>query len=92
MFEKFSATDVDSAGRGGEYTVQAGFGWTNGVALWVASKYGDVLVAPSCPPLLTAANTNSGTDTSPALRVEPAAASFLVILVTLLGSSVVFFF
>ena len=31
MFEKFSIRDVDSGGRGGEYPVQAGFGWTNGV-------------------------------------------------------------
>lgn len=52
MFEKFSASDVDSAGRGGEYTVQAGFGWTNGVALWAASNYGNILTAPTCPPLL----------------------------------------
>ncbi|KAF9018984.1 hypothetical protein BDZ89DRAFT_1139649 [Hymenopellis radicata] len=43
--------DVDSAGRGGEYTVQAGFGWTNGVVLWVASVYGSVLVTPECPVL-----------------------------------------
>ncbi|KAB5588133.1 Trehalase [Ceratobasidium theobromae] len=33
MFEKFSAWDIDQAGSGGEYTVQAGFGWTNGVSL-----------------------------------------------------------
>ncbi|KAI0248230.1 hypothetical protein BJV78DRAFT_1355029 [Lactifluus subvellereus] len=46
MFEKFSIRDIDSGGRGGEYTVQAGFGWTNGVALWVASVFGDQLVAP----------------------------------------------
>ena len=59
MFEKFSNSDVDSAGRGGEYTVQAGFGWTNGVVLWAASNYGNILVAPTCPPLL-AANANSG--------------------------------
>jgi alpha,alpha-trehalase len=54
MFEKFSNLDIDSAGRGGEYTVQAGFGWTNGVLLWVASNYGGVLAAPTCPPLLDA--------------------------------------
>ncbi|KAJ7072067.1 trehalase [Mycena amicta] len=62
MFEKFSITDIDSAGRGGEYTVQAGFGWTNGVLLWVASNYAKVLVAPSCPPLLavTSAGSPSG--------------------------------
>ncbi|TFY75254.1 hypothetical protein EWM64_g8759 [Hericium alpestre] len=56
MFEKFSNQDVDAGGSGGEYTVQAGFGWTNGVALWVASQFGDVLVAPQCPnPLIEAA-------------------------------------
>jgi alpha,alpha-trehalase len=31
---------------------QAGFGWTNGVALWIASHYGKVVVAPNCPNLL----------------------------------------
>ncbi|KAJ7505883.1 trehalase [Mycena galericulata] len=55
MFEKFSISDIDSSGSGGEYTVQAGFGWTNGVVLWVASNYGKVLVAPQCPDLLTVA-------------------------------------
>ncbi|TFK70552.1 glycoside hydrolase family 37 protein [Pluteus cervinus] len=52
MFEKFSFADVDSAGSGGEYTVQAGFGWTNGVVLWVASNFGGVLNEPQCPNLL----------------------------------------
>jgi len=51
--------DVDSAGRGGEYTVQAGFGWTNGVLLWVASTYGDVLVAPECPDIAVSAGVGS---------------------------------
>jgi hypothetical protein len=52
MFEKFSLSDIDSSGGGGEYVVQAGFGWTNGVVLWVASTYGHVLVAPQCPSVL----------------------------------------
>ena len=60
MFEKFSISDVDSSGSGGEYTVQAGFGWTNGVALWAAATYGDVLTAPSCPDVLAEANITSG--------------------------------
>ncbi|KNZ74974.1 Trehalase [Termitomyces sp. J132] len=74
MFEKFSNVDIDSAGRGGEYTVQvnislpcqpsdverlnkAGFGWTNGVLLWVSSLYGGMLVEPECPNLLTRIGT-----------------------------------
>ena len=64
MFEKFSISDIDSAGRGGEYTVQAGFGWTNGALLWIASQYGDVLVAPDCPDLLASAASTSGSGTS----------------------------
>ncbi|KAF9265183.1 trehalase [Marasmius fiardii PR-910] len=60
MFEKFSNLDIDSAGRGGEYTVQAGFGWTNGVVLWVSSVYGNVLVQPQCPDLLHSASAGGG--------------------------------
>lgn len=52
MFEKFSNVDVDSGGIGGEYIVQAGFGWTNGVVLWIASNYGSILTAPQCPSIL----------------------------------------
>ncbi|KAL5519820.1 hypothetical protein ACEPAG_1480 [Sanghuangporus baumii] len=84
MFEKFSATDVDSAGRGGEYTVQAGFGWTNGVVLWAASKYGSVLAAPTCPSLLGEANatgsSSSNASTSAALRAIPLAKPLTVII------------
>jgi alpha,alpha-trehalase len=63
MFEKFSISDIDSAGRGGEYTVQAGFGWTNGVVLLLASEYGDVLVKPTCPDILAQVGS-SGSSTS----------------------------
>lgn len=82
MFEKFSISDIDSAGRGGEYTVQAGFGWTNGVVLIVASEYGDVLVAPECPDLLAqvTSTTTTGTGSSGALSVHggPSAAAFVL--------------
>ncbi|KAH9831342.1 trehalase-domain-containing protein, partial [Rhodofomes roseus] len=67
MFEKFNTTDVDSSGSGGEYTVQAGFGWTNGVVLWIAANYGHVLAAPDCPDILEivgASSNSSGTTTT----------------------------
>ena len=64
MFEKFSISDVDSSGRGGEYTVQAGFGWTNGVVLWIASTFGEQLVAPVCADPLSAAGGTSSTSIS----------------------------
>jgi len=41
MMEKYdvAAAVPGSAGRGGEYAVQDGFGWTNGVALELLAKY-----------------------------------------------------
>ncbi len=88
MFEKFSVSDVDSAGRGGEYTVQAGFGWTNGVVLWVASTYGDVLVAPQCPDLLaqgtTSTATTGGSNTASSVRAAPAITVALAFVAALL--------
>ncbi|KAF7291314.1 Trehalase [Mycena indigotica] len=79
MFEKFSIMEITSAGRGGEYTVQAGFGWTNGVLLWVASNYAKVLDAPRCPPLQNAArsggnggNGGNGGRGNGAVGVKPA--------------------
>ncbi|KAH7724867.1 alpha,alpha-trehalase [Aphelenchoides avenae] len=46
MFEKYNAstlTEECSAGGGGEYEVQKGFGWTNGVILDLLDKYGEKL-------------------------------------------------
>jgi alpha,alpha-trehalase len=67
MFEKESVFNIDVSGSGGEYTVQAGFGWTNGVALYLASKYGAIISTPNCPPVIvngTSSNsTNPGNET-----------------------------
>ncbi|KAK7689932.1 hypothetical protein QCA50_006571 [Cerrena zonata] len=86
MFEKFSMSDIDSAGRGGEYTVQAGFGWTNGVALWIASIYGEQLVAPICPNLTAQAATVAGDVNSGVLA--SGLPSFMLLLGALIVSSV----
>ncbi|KAF8600259.1 hypothetical protein BDV93DRAFT_511019 [Ceratobasidium sp. AG-I] len=43
MFENFSVLDVGQARSSGEYTVQDGFGWTNGVVIWIGAKYGAIL-------------------------------------------------
>jgi alpha,alpha-trehalase len=40
MVEKFNAQTVGVAGGGGEYNVQVGFGWTNGVMLELLNTYG----------------------------------------------------
>ena len=49
MYEKYNVTHPGVPGSGGEYTVQEGFGWTNGVALWILNNYGLNMTAPdSC--------------------------------------------
>lgn len=39
MMEKYDASSVGQSGRGGEYEVQNGFGWTNGVILDILVSY-----------------------------------------------------
>ncbi|KAJ1675707.1 hypothetical protein EV182_000737 [Spiromyces aspiralis] len=48
MFEKYDAGSIGRSAGGGEYAVQDGFGWTNGVVLWVLDKFGDILTNPTC--------------------------------------------
>nr|CAD7592386.1 unnamed protein product [Timema genevievae] len=45
MYEKYDATVSGGHGSGGEYNVQLGFGWTNGVIMELLDKYGDRLTA-----------------------------------------------
>jgi alpha,alpha-trehalase len=47
MSEKYSAVS-DAAGKGGEYTDQEGFGWTNGVLLDFLTAIGANATTPSC--------------------------------------------
>lgn len=46
MYEKYVATNFGSIGGGGEYDIQKGFGWSNGVILELLSKYGGELQSP----------------------------------------------
>uniref|UniRef100_A0A1L8E1A3 Trehalase n=2 Tax=Nyssomyia neivai TaxID=330878 RepID=A0A1L8E1A3_9DIPT len=46
MFEKYNCEELGGHGGGGEYEVQIGFGWSNGVIIEFLDKYGDVLSAP----------------------------------------------
>ncbi|XP_067910253.1 trehalase isoform X2 [Heterodontus francisci] len=45
MFEKYDVSGDGKPGGGGEYDVQVGFGWTNGVALQLLDQYGDHLTS-----------------------------------------------
>eukprot|EP00096_Caligus_rogercresseyi_P005944 TRINITY_DN2202_c0_g1_i1.p1 TRINITY_DN2202_c0_g1~~TRINITY_DN2202_c0_g1_i1.p1 ORF type:complete len:610 (-),score=156.36 TRINITY_DN2202_c0_g1_i1:484-2313(-) len=44
IFEKYSVTEQGAAGGGGEYEVQEGFGWTNGVIIDFIVMFGDELL------------------------------------------------
>ncbi|KAM3422295.1 Trehalase [Cercospora zeina] len=48
IFEKYNSTDITAFGGGGEYEVQLGFGWSNGVLIWVGDLFGERLVLPEC--------------------------------------------
>ncbi|CAG0882251.1 unnamed protein product [Cyprideis torosa] len=43
LFEKYNVTELGAIGSGGEYSVQEGFGWTNGVLLSLFQQYGETL-------------------------------------------------
>lgn len=45
MFEKYDCEVPGRYGGGGEYVVQSGFGWTNGVILEMLNAHGDKLTA-----------------------------------------------
>lgn len=48
MFEKYCVLTPGEQGSGGEYDVQDGFGWTNGVVLELLQRYGDSLTVEPC--------------------------------------------
>ncbi|XP_041797035.1 trehalase [Chelmon rostratus] len=47
MFEKYDVNGDGKPGGGGEYEVQLGFGWTNGVVLQLLDQYGATLTSGS---------------------------------------------
>lgn len=64
VFEKYHATAVGQPGGGGEYCVQEGFGWSNGVILWMLRELGADLRAPSQCPVLPAAGLGAMRDSA----------------------------
>ena len=48
MFEKYDVDYKGIPGGGGEYDVQLGFGWTNGVVLQLVMKAGAYFTPSSC--------------------------------------------
>ena len=47
MYEKYDVTNPIRVGGGGEYGVQLGFGWTNGVVLDFLATYGNRIISPT---------------------------------------------
>ncbi|XP_026317027.1 trehalase-like isoform X2 [Hyposmocoma kahamanoa] len=45
MLEKYDATIFGGVGGGGEYELQTGFGWTNGVIMALLDRYGETISA-----------------------------------------------
>ncbi|KPJ02593.1 Trehalase [Papilio xuthus] len=53
MFEKYDVEQPGRIGGGGEYTVQAGFGWSNGVVLEMIKNYAYKMTASDSNPELS---------------------------------------
>lgn len=60
MFEKYGDNSTNVAGAGGEYEVVEGFGWTNGVLIWVADQFSTKLKRPNCGNITAASVHPSG--------------------------------
>jgi len=54
MFEKYADNATNRVGAGGEYQVVEGFGWTNGVLIWIADVFGQQLKQPDCGNIMAA--------------------------------------
>lgn len=52
MFEKFDVNTIGVSGSQGEYVSQTGFGWTNGITLWIFDTFTN-LTAPDCTKTIT---------------------------------------
>ncbi|KAK7529448.1 trehalose [Phyllosticta citribraziliensis] len=48
IFEKYSDASINAVGGGGEYEVVEGFGWSNGLLIWLADLFGQNLTVPDC--------------------------------------------
>ncbi|XP_077985420.1 trehalase-like isoform X2 [Glandiceps talaboti] len=57
MYEKYDVNN-GAPGGGGEYDVQLGFGWTNGVLIQLLKEYGDVLEAKPVTGVATMTTTS----------------------------------
>ena len=59
MFEKYANNATNAIGGGGEYSTVTGFGWSNGVLIWVADIFGQQLTTPVCGNMTMPGNMTS---------------------------------
>lgn len=86
IFEKYNAKVVGQPGGGGEYLVQEGFGWSNGVLLWMLREFPGNLTAPlHCPNLPI--NALRGTDKQQTDPFEDTLTIFVWVMSVLLCST-----
>lgn len=77
MFEKYGDNSTNAVGGGGEYEVVEGFGWTNGVLIWVVDTFNSKLTRPDCGNI-TAANNNEKRNVLPrAVELHPSDARWV---------------
>ena len=72
---------------------KAGFGWTNGILLWVAANYGNVLVGPDCPEpaILVINSTSSGSSSSSSSKSAAVSSRFISTTQALVSAVIVGF-
>ncbi|XP_050313151.1 trehalase-like isoform X2 [Anthonomus grandis grandis] len=80
MFEKYDSTIFGSSGGGGEYEVQLGFGWTNGVIMDLLWRYADKLTVDDPPLPLTSSVQEARVSSSSISSITTALLALLVSL------------
>ncbi|CAB3258666.1 unnamed protein product [Arctia plantaginis] len=81
MLEKYDATRFGGFGGGGEYVVQTGFGWTNGVIMAMLNRYGDDLSVTDA--FGAGGDENNGAVYGAHVGASGVATAFLVVLASL---------
>lgn len=88
MFEKYDAEIPGNFGGGGEYNVQAGFGWSNGVVLEFLNRYGDVMTAQeSCDNKIESDALSPNSESKPAADNKASHLDSLSVVPLILGSN-----
>nr|ACF94698.1 trehalase [Spodoptera frugiperda] len=81
MLEKYDATIFGGLGGGGEYVVQTGFGWTNGVIMAMLNRWGDTIT--SADEFGTGVAADSGAVYGAHVGASGVATTILVVLASL---------